>query len=195
VTGAERAIEVGCELRDDAAGEVAREAGARELRQRALQMSETTRSALWIEPLGWTKHYAVAWADEGRFLHAHAQVGDTMASPAAGAAPYYAGLPNIDLFGLADAEIAKHGVYNGSRPGHQRFAALDYVLSRRPTYILFDECAVAWQGWVWADSGYVCVEARTPSSFGGDVRLTFLVDRARAEELAQEGAVRILGTE
>jgi hypothetical protein len=69
------------------------------------------------------------------------------------------------------------------------------MLSRRPTYILFDECVSPWKGWAWADAGYVCVEATAPSSFGGNTRLTFLVDSVRAEQLAQEGIVRTLRTD
>ncbi|HSQ66923.1 MAG TPA: hypothetical protein VLM85_27075 [Polyangiaceae bacterium] len=168
--------------------------GQNMLRKRALQVEEPTREALRIEPLGWTKHHALDWEDAGRFLAAHAQPGDTMADPAAGAGPFYAGLPNIDVFGIADAEVARHGLPNGNRPGHQRFASLDYVLSRHPTFIMFDKCALpsSWHGWRWADSGYACVGTMARSSFGGHLRLIFLVDRARADALAEEGVVRVL---
>jgi len=158
------------------------------LRSRALQIDEPARRARWIEPLAWTRNYGIIWADAGRFLREHAHPEDTMASPAAGAMPYFSELPNIDLFGLTDAEVAKHGHPNGSRPGHQRFATLEYVLRRRPTFIMLDECALpgVWAGWKWTDSGYECVIVRAPMSGGGQMRLTFLVERERAEELGRK---------
>jgi hypothetical protein len=158
------------------------------LRSRALQIDEPARRARWIEPLGWTKHYGIVWADAGRFLREHAHPTDTMAAPAAGAMPYYAELPNLDLFGLTDVEVAKNGHANGHRPGHQRFAKLEYVLRKRPTFIMLDECTLpgAWAGWKWTDSGYECVIVRAPTSSGGQMRLTFLVEHERAEELGRK---------
>lgn len=162
--------------------------GQRVLRKRALSLDEPIRRAEWIEPMGWTRHYGYVWADAGRFLKAHSRKGDIMAAPAAGAAPYYSGLPNIDLFGLADAEVARHGHYNGPRPGHQRFARLDYVLGRHPTFIMLDECVIPshWGAWNWIDAGYECVIVSAPSSSGRPMRLTFLLERSRAEELGKQ---------
>jgi arabinofuranosyltransferase len=48
---------------------------------------------------------------------------------AAGAIPYYSGLAAVDMFGLNDAFIARHGVSGGIRPGHQKVATLEYLLS------------------------------------------------------------------
>jgi arabinofuranosyltransferase len=160
------------------------------LRSRALQIEEPERAGAGIEPLGWTKRYAVTWADTGRFLRAHARAGDSMADAAAGAAPYYSGLPNLDLLGLNDAEVARHGLRLGSRPGHQRLARLDYVLSRRPTYLMLTDCIWPWPG-SWADSGYLCAEARAPSRAGGEEEISFLVDAVRGQELADSGVVRL----
>lgn len=162
--------------------------GQRVLRKRALSVDEPIRRAEWIEPMGWTRRYGYVWADVGRFLKAHSRQGDSMAAPAAGAAPYYAGLPNIDLFGLADAEVARHGHYNGPRPGHQRFARLDYVLGRHPTFIMLDECVIPahWGSWNWIDDGYECVIVSAPTRTGRAMRLTFLLDRTRAEELGKQ---------
>lgn len=157
------------------------------LRTRSLALSEAKRTAYWIEPIGWTRKYAHVWADVGRFVKAHAAPGDTMAAAAAGAAPYYAELPSIDLFGLADAEVARHGHPNGVRPGHQRFATLEYVLRKRPTFLMLDECALPaqWAGWKWTDSGYECVIVKASTRSGGEMRLTFLLERERAEDLGR----------
>ena len=160
------------------------------LRRRALQIEEPERAGAGIEPLGWTKQHAVIWADTGRFLRVHAQAGDSMADAAAGAAPYYSGLPNLDLLGLSDAEVARHGLRLGSRPGHQRLARLEYVLARRPTYLMLTDCFWPWPG-SWAESGYLCAEASIPSSFGGEAEISFLVDAARGQELAQSGVLRL----
>lgn len=158
------------------------------LRQRALSLEEPARKARWIEPLGWTRRYGWVWAEVGHALKSYAEPGDTMAAPAAGAAPYYAGLPNIDLFGLADAEVAKHGHPNGVRPGHQRFSTLEYVLRRRPTFLMLDECALPaqWTGWKWTDDGYECVIIKATTRAGAPLRLTFLAEKQRAEALGRK---------
>jgi arabinofuranosyltransferase len=160
------------------------------LRGRALQVDDPVRADAGIEPLGWTKQYALTWADSGRFLHEHARPGDTMADAAAGAAPYFAGLPNLDLFGLNDPEIAKRGLLLPGRPGHQRLATLNYVLSRRPTFLMVPNCVWPWSG-NWVDYGYRCAEASAPSSVGGATELSFLVEASRGNELAAKGALRL----
>ena len=53
-----------------------------------------------------------------------------MAVTAAGAIPYYSRLETIDMGGLNDRWVARHGRIVGSRPGHQRIATLDYLLER-----------------------------------------------------------------
>jgi hypothetical protein len=159
------------------------------LRSRALQEQEPSRAELRIEPLGWTKRHAAEWADSGRFLRAHAHPGDTMAAGAAGALPYYAGLPNLDLLGLTDGEVARHGILISNRPGHQRLATREYVLARHPTYLWVDECLWPWLQGSARGSGYVCVEGHIESSLGGEERFLFLVDRTRVAELVREGAV------
>ncbi|RME57190.1 hypothetical protein D6779_09170, partial [Candidatus Parcubacteria bacterium] len=53
-----------------------------------------------------------------------------------GKIPYFAGNPAIDLLGLTDRVIAHLPAHTEVRmKGHQKFSA-DYVLSRRPDYIL-----------------------------------------------------------
>lgn len=161
------------------------------LRGRALRADEPTRIALWIEPLVWTRSHARSWADQGRFLRVHAHPGDTMASVAAGALPYHAGLPNLDLLGLTDAETARRGAYTGNRPGHQRFATREYVVSRQPTYLLLDGCSPPSSWLPWTNALYRCVDVSTITSSGGTLRFAFLAMTARAEELQQSGVATI----
>jgi len=83
-----------------------------------------------------------AWFDEDADV--------TIALTAAGAVPYASGLDAIDMLGLTDAWVAKNGVNLGDRPGHQRIATLEYLVSRQVNLIvghptLMDEqTALAW---------------------------------------------------
>jgi hypothetical protein len=167
--------------------------GQARLRSRALDPNEPDREAAGIEPFGWTRQYGSLWASAGRFLRAHARAGESLAAGAAGAAPYYSELPNVDLLGLNDRETARFGLLSGGRPGHRRLATREYVLSRRPTYFLVAECQWPWGADHGAADGYVCVETTFASMFGGDGRVTFLVDAARGEELVAEGVVKQSG--
>ncbi len=172
----------------------------RRVADRAMQIAEPERAARHLEPLGWTREYALRWAAVGRWLADLARPGDTMAVGAAGAMPYFAGLPNLDLFGLCDAHIAHHGQVIGTRPGHQRFAPHGYLLERRPTFLFLNPEAFftaprplgpdpRWNplGWVWAE---VILD---PARHGapGPLRLHFLLRRERAEELRGHPAIRV----
>ncbi|KKL82589.1 hypothetical protein LCGC14_1983240 [marine sediment metagenome] len=53
-----------------------------------------------------------------------------IATTAAGAIPYYARLETIDMGGLNDRWVARHGAIVGARAGHQRIATLDYLVRR-----------------------------------------------------------------
>ncbi len=54
----------------------------------------------------------------------------------AGAVPFYSRLTTIDMLGLNDRWIARHGVVVGERAGHQRMTTVDYLLSRRVNLLL-----------------------------------------------------------
>jgi len=53
-----------------------------------------------------------------------------LATTAAGAIPYFSGLTTIDMLGLNDRWVARHGTSLGSRPGHQRMASYEYLIDR-----------------------------------------------------------------
>jgi hypothetical protein len=59
-----------------------------------------------------------------------------IATSAAGAIPYYSGLRTVDMLGLNDRWVARHGRVMGSRPGHRRIATVDYLLERRVNLII-----------------------------------------------------------
>jgi len=109
------------------------------LRERALQVKEEARIDHGIEPFGWTRLYALRWAALGRWVSSLAQSDDWMAVGAAGAMPYYAGISNLDTFGLCDEFVAHHGAVVASRPGHQRFAPFGYIMRRRPTFVFVSD--------------------------------------------------------
>ncbi len=82
---------------------------------------------------------AERWSEVGIWFHDNAMPEATMASIVVGAIPYFSGLECIDLLGLTDATISRAGaVYREGAIGHQRYYT-DYVLSRRPTYIIFNQ--------------------------------------------------------
>jgi hypothetical protein len=72
------------------------------------------------------------WAGIGSVL-GRAFGADSMvliATTAAGAIPYYSGLRTIDMLGLNDPWIARHGRRLTSHAGHRRIATLDYLESK-----------------------------------------------------------------
>lgn len=59
-----------------------------------------------------------------------------IAITAAGAIPYYSHLTTVDMFGLNDPWVARHGAIVSSRPGHQRGATLQYLIQRKVNIII-----------------------------------------------------------
>jgi len=78
----------------------------------------------------------------GKWLADNAPPEATLATTAAGIIPYYSGLPTIDMCGLTDRHIARHGVCTFTLPGHGLSAA-EYVLDRKPDYVLIYELVFA----------------------------------------------------
>lgn len=60
----------------------------------------------------------------------------TIAVTPAGAPPYWSGLRTIDMYGLNDRWVARNGVLIGTRPGHQRFAPLSYLVDQRVNLVV-----------------------------------------------------------
>jgi hypothetical protein len=78
-----------------------------------------------------------AWVQIGTWFRGHAEPGESIAVVPAGAIPYFSGLVAIDMLGLNDRTIAHRSIPGmGLAPaGHEKFDP-DYVLSRRPTYVV-----------------------------------------------------------
>ncbi len=60
----------------------------------------------------------------------------TIATTAAGAIPYYSRLPTVDMLGLNDLWVARHGTLESTRAGHSKLADLEYLLRRRVQLVL-----------------------------------------------------------
>ena len=91
-----------------------------------------------IESFDWLQgHLYVAssdWVGIGKRLRATLNpTGDsniTIAVTAAGAIPYYSRLETIDMLGLNDRWIAKHGKHINMKVGHDKYATLEYLINR-----------------------------------------------------------------
>ncbi|MFH1679679.1 MAG: hypothetical protein ABIH26_03435 [Candidatus Eisenbacteria bacterium] len=77
------------------------------------------------------------WKVIGGWLRENAEEGASVAVTTAGAIPYYSKLPAIDMLGINDRTIARRRMpgMGGGIADHEKHD-MDYVLSRRPTYIL-----------------------------------------------------------
>src|SRR5204863_136242 len=88
-----------------------------------------------IDTPGFLRWYTADRAAIGKWFGAHRRPDDFAAVGGAGAQVWYSRMPSLDCFGLSDAYIAHQVPPVSSRPGHQKYAPLDYQLSRRPTII------------------------------------------------------------
>jgi len=158
----------------------------------ATAVSAESRRALRLEPLGWTRLYGLRWRGLGEWLASVRLPGDSTAVGAAGALPFYSGLPNLDLFGLNDLDIARNGRVIGNRPGHQRFATMDYLLAAQPTFLFLNPELTPLTPTrlrtdrYWSSRGYVPIEIRVDAARCGCPETfyhQFLVRRERANRL------------
>jgi arabinofuranosyltransferase len=80
------------------------------------------------------------WARVGSALGKELRgTGATISTNDAGAIPFYSDVYTIDQLGLTDAWVARNGVRPGPRyrrPGHQRFATVQYLQQRNVTFVL-----------------------------------------------------------
>jgi hypothetical protein len=156
-------------------------------------------SGIEVEELKWTRIYAQRWVALGRWIAERSQPGDWMAIGAAGATPYYAGLNNLDLYGLCDRYVARYGTVLGSKPGHQRWAPKEYVAERRPTFLFYSGTRITEarepfgrDGW-WERQGYVSVVATIDAKYGapGPYYIHFLMRKDRARALRSDPTLSI----
>jgi hypothetical protein len=91
-----------------------------------------------IDTPGYLRYYTEDRAAIGRWLGQNVQPDDYQVVGGAGAQVYYAGIRALDSFGLSDAYVAHKVPPVSVRPGHQKFAPIDYVLSRKPTILTYN---------------------------------------------------------
>ncbi|NIM98931.1 MAG: hypothetical protein GTO24_12870 [candidate division Zixibacteria bacterium] len=89
-----------------------------------------------IDSIGLLRQSVDLWSKVGLTLKAAAEPGDTMATTAAGAIPYYSELYTIDQLGLVLLDQSQLRVQKSPRPGHYKEVTKEFLLSRKPTYII-----------------------------------------------------------
>jgi hypothetical protein len=94
--------------------------------------------------LGWVLRDTIpTYTREGRrlgeWLAGVADSSDAIAVTAAGAIPYFSGLPAVDILGINDPDVARRPPrHTGAwAPGHHRYD-LEQLLDRAPTWIVWD---------------------------------------------------------
>ncbi len=88
-----------------------------------------------IDSPGYLRWYTNDRAAIGKWFAQYAQPDDYAAVGGAGAQVYYSGIASLDCFGLSDEYIAHKIPARSSRPGHQKYAPDEYILSKKPTII------------------------------------------------------------
>jgi hypothetical protein len=74
--------------------------------------------------------------------------GPTIATTAAGAIPFHSRLRTIDMLGLNDPWIARHGLPVRTQPGHERTAPLAYLLERGVQLVIAHPVVVPQDAWL-----------------------------------------------
>lgn len=121
-----------------------------------------------IDRPGWLRWYTQDRAAIGKWFSRYARPDDYAAVGGAGAQVYYSRIRSLDCFGLSDEFIAHHVAANNSRPGHQKYAPDEYILSRHPTiitsgnYRIQDTPYVGADAALWMRRGYHYVTVRVP---------------------------------
>ena len=115
---------------------------------RELTYDEVIASSTGIAPLKqfdeeFTKEFG-QWARAGRSLKEafNGNKNVMIATTCAGAIPYYSQLPAVDMLGLTDPWIARHGKIIGTIPGHQLISPMSYLVNRKVNLLLGDPIIV-----------------------------------------------------
>jgi|GEM_PF-1909000 len=93
------------------------------------------------DSIGYLKNAAQEWEIAGRWIADDARkngIADkgSIATTAGGAIPYFSGLKTLDMLGINDRFISRKGLKGGDRPGHTMAAPIEYVLRRKPDYLV-----------------------------------------------------------
>jgi arabinofuranosyltransferase len=98
--------------------------------------SNRSWSRAGIDSIGILRDSARLWSRVGMMFKDIARPGETIATTAAGAIPYYSGLYTFDELGLTLAFPAELKERNIIRPGHWKEVTDEFLISQKPTYIL-----------------------------------------------------------
>jgi hypothetical protein len=121
-----------------------------------------------IDTPGYLRWYTEDRAAIGKWFGRFAQPDDYAAVGGAGAQVYYSRMRSLDCYGLSDEYIAHKVPPMDTRPGHEKYAPTEYVLSRKPTIITSNRYAISGAPVVredaafWRGQGYHYVSAPIP---------------------------------
>jgi hypothetical protein len=122
-----------------------------------------------IDTPAYLRWYTADRAVIGKWFGQRAKPDDFAAVGGAGAQVYYSRMRSLDCFGLSDAHIAHKVPASSHRPGHQKYAPDEYILSRKPTIITSYNYRIhnlsrydGPDGALWRQRGYRYVTARMP---------------------------------
>lgn len=121
-----------------------------------------------IDNPGFLRRYTADRATVGKWFHTWARPDDYAAVGGAGAQVYFSGIRSLDCYGLSDEYIAHKLPAHSSRPGHQKYATDEYILSKHPTiitsynYRFTNGPYVGGDAAMWAQRGYRYVSVRIP---------------------------------
>jgi hypothetical protein len=110
-----------------------------------------------IDSIGILRESAINWSKVGIMFKNIAKPGESLATTAAGAIPYYSELYTIDELGLTLTSTAELKIRNTLRPGHWKEVTDEFLISHKPTYIvghpkLHDEFKPAQGVWGFSES-------------------------------------------
>ena len=88
-----------------------------------------------IDTPGYLRWYTEDRAAIGKWFGDYAQPDDYAVVGGAGAQVYYSNMRSLDCYGLSDEHIAHDVPASSHRPGHQKYAPLEYQLKNHPTII------------------------------------------------------------
>jgi hypothetical protein len=129
-----------------------------------------------IDTPGYLRRYTANRALIGKWFGQFVRPGDYAAVGGAGAQVYYSAIPSLDCFGLSDAYIAHKVPPRSTRPGHQKYAPDEYILSKHPTIITSYNYRIAPSPFVgpdkdlWMQRGYHYVSVQIPGLLSEDNR-------------------------
>jgi arabinofuranosyltransferase len=121
-----------------------------------------------IDTPGFLRWYTADRAAIGKWFGQYVKDDDYAAVGGAGAQVYYSGIRSLDCFGLSDEYIAHKVPAHSSRPGHQKYAPDEYILSKKPTIITSHNYRIGGAPYVGADEaiwrarGYHYVSVQIP---------------------------------